>query len=44
MAPGINIYVFASLYGRAQKVAASSVLLGTSLSILTVWLWLGVLP
>ncbi|MCF3593090.1 AEC family transporter [Rhodobacteraceae bacterium LMO-12] len=44
MAPGINMYVFASLYGRAQKVAASSVLLGTSLSILTVWLWLGALP
>lgn len=43
MAPGINIYVFASLYGRAQKVAASSVLLGTALSIVTVWLWLGAL-
>lgn len=44
MAPGINMYVFASLYGRGQRVAASSVLLGTSLSILTVWLWLGALP
>ncbi|WP_306004557.1 AEC family transporter [Aquicoccus porphyridii] len=44
MAPGINIYVFASLYGRAQRVAASSVLVGTALSILTVWLWLGALP
>ena len=44
MPPGINIYVFASLYGRAQKVAASAVLLGTALSIVTIWLWLGVLP
>lgn len=44
MAPGINIYVFASLYGRGQKVAASSVLLGTALSTFTVWLWLGALP
>lgn len=44
MAPGINIYVFASLYGRGQKVAASSVLLGTALSVITIWVWLGVLP
>ncbi|UYV36713.1 AEC family transporter [Rhodobacteraceae bacterium D3-12] len=43
MAPGINIYVFASLYGRGQRVAASSVLLGTALSVFTVWVWLGVL-
>ncbi|WP_137701515.1 AEC family transporter [Marimonas lutisalis] len=44
MAPGINIYVFASIYQKAQRVAASSVLLGTTLSIVTVWLWLGALP
>ncbi len=44
MAPGINTYVFASIYGRARRVAASSVLIGTSVSILTVWLWLGALP
>lgn len=40
MAPGINIYVFASIYRRAQRVAASSVLVGTALSSLTIWFWL----
>ncbi len=44
MAPGINAYVFANMYGRAKRVAASSVLLGTALSILTVWVWLAILP
>lgn len=44
MAPGINTYVFANMYGKARRVAASSVLLGTGLSILTVWVWLAVLP
>ncbi len=43
MAPGINTYVFASLYGRAQRVAASAVLLATALSILTAWGWLSLL-
>lgn len=43
MAPGVNGYIFASLYGRAKRVAASSVLIATSLSILTVWFWLTVL-
>jgi hypothetical protein len=44
MAPGINTYIFANMYGRARRVAASSVLVGTALSILTVWVWLGYLP
>lgn len=41
MAPGVNTYLFATLYGRAQRVAATSVLLGTGISILTGtgWLW-----
>ncbi|MFV2053345.1 AEC family transporter [Aliiroseovarius sp. YM-037] len=43
MAPGINAYVFANMYGRAQRVAASAVLLATALTILTAWFWLGVL-
>ncbi|HBH29580.1 MAG TPA: AEC family transporter [Desulfofustis sp.] len=43
MAPGINCYIFASMYGAAQKVAASAVLLGTAASILTVWGWLAAL-
>ncbi|MEL7013305.1 MAG: AEC family transporter [Pseudomonadota bacterium] len=44
MAPGINSYIFASLYGRAMRVAATTVLVATALSILTVWIWLGQLP
>lgn len=44
MAPGINAYVFANMYGKARRVAASAVLLATALSILTVWGWLAILP
>ena len=44
MAPGINSYVFANMYGRARRVAASSVLIATALSVLTAWVWLAVLP
>lgn len=44
MAPGVNAYIFANMYGTARRVAASSVLLATASSILTVWLWLLVLP
>ncbi len=43
MAPGFNAYIFANMYGRAKRVAASSVLIGTAASIMTVWLWLTVL-
>ncbi len=44
MAPGINAYVFANMYGTAKRVTATSVLVGTILSILTIWVWLAVLP
>ncbi|MBM9594727.1 AEC family transporter [Roseitranquillus sediminis] len=44
MAPGINTYLFANLYGVARRVAASSVLVGTAASILTTWVWLAILP
>jgi predicted permease len=44
MAPGINSYVFANMYGTARRVAASAVLMGTGLSIFTVWIWLYLLP
>lgn len=40
MAPGFNAYIFANMYDRAKRVAASSVLLATGTSVLTVWLWL----
>ncbi len=43
MAPGFNAYIFANMYGRAKRVAASSVLIGTAASILTVWVWLTLL-
>ncbi|EYD77757.1 malonate transporter [Rubellimicrobium mesophilum DSM 19309] len=44
MAPGANAYLFAAMYGRAMRVAASCVLLGTALSILTAAGWLALLP
>ena len=43
MAPGVNAYIFSNMYGRAKRVAASSVLMATGASILTVWVWLGLL-
>ncbi|QGX98900.1 AEC family transporter [Roseovarius faecimaris] len=44
MAPGVNSYIFANMYGVARRVAATSVLVATVLSIGTAWVWLGVLP
>lgn len=43
MAPGVNSYVFASLYGRGQAQAASAILLATGMSVLTVSAWLTIL-
>tara|TARA_B100001250_G_C19421748_1_gene623503 strand:- start:84 stop:689 length:606 start_codon:yes stop_codon:yes gene_type:complete len=43
MAPGINTYVFANMYGKAKRVASTGVLLSTALSIGTIWLWLNLL-
>ncbi|WP_417249816.1 AEC family transporter [Celeribacter sp.] len=44
MAPGVNAYLFASMYGVAKRVAASAVLLGTAMAMVTGWFWLSVLP
>ena len=44
MAPGVNTFLFANMYGAAKRVAASGVLIGAALSILTVWFWLMILP
>lgn len=44
MAPGVNAYVFANIYGVARRVAASAVLIATALSIITIWGWLALLP
>ena len=43
MAPGINGFVFASIYERGRRVAASVVLICTAASIITVWGWLALL-
>lgn len=42
MAPGVNAYIFAHMYGAARRVAASAVLIGTALSALSVWMWLAI--
>jgi malonate transporter and related proteins len=44
MAPGVNAYLFANLYGTGKRVAASAVLIATALSIGTIWVWLQILP
>lgn len=44
MAPGINAYLFANIYGTAKRVAASSILIATALSIFTIPFWLWILP
>ena len=43
MAPGINTYVFANIYGRGKRVASTGVLVSTGLSIGSIWLWLSLL-
>lgn len=43
MAPGVNAYIFANIYGRAKRVAASSVLIATGTSLLSIWMWLTLL-
>lgn len=44
MAPGVNAYVFANMYGVAKRVAASAVLAATAASILSLSIWLVILP
>lgn len=43
MAPGVNAYIFANMYGAARRVAASAVLIATALSMFTAWGWLALL-
>lgn len=40
MPPGVNIYIYATLYDRAVNLAASTLLLATAVSIASVTLWL----
>lgn len=44
MAPGVNAFLFANMYGVAKRVAASTVLLATGATIVTAWGWLQLLP
>ncbi len=44
MAPGVNAYLFANMYGTAKRVAASAVLIGTAACIFTAAIWLSILP
>ena len=44
MAPGVNTYIFANMYGVGKRTAATSLLAATALSILTIWIWLMILP
>ncbi|WP_435167109.1 AEC family transporter [Falsirhodobacter sp. 1013] len=44
MAPGMNAFLFANLYGVAKRVSATSVLVATALSLFSIWGWLHVLP
>ena len=43
MAPGVNGYLFARMYQRGQGTAASSVLLGTAASVVSISIWLWIL-
>ena len=44
MAPGVNAYLFANMYGVARRVVASSVLIGTAITIVTAAAWIALLP
>ncbi len=44
MPPGVNAFLFANIYGAARRVAASTVLMATALSVVSIWFWLSVLP
>lgn len=43
-APGVNAYLFADMYGRARRVAASAVLFATVACAFTAAVWLSILP
>ena len=40
MPPGMNVYIFAAMYDRAVALAASTVLIATTLSVATISFWL----
>ncbi|HBZ43937.1 MAG TPA: AEC family transporter [Maritimibacter sp.] len=44
MAPGVNAFLFASMYNVGKRVAATAVLAATASSLVTIWVWLHILP
>ena len=44
MAPGVNAYLFANMYGVARRVVASAVLIGTAITIVSAAAWIAILP
>lgn len=44
MPPGVNAFLFSTIYGVGMRVAASTVLIATALSVLSIWFWLSILP
>lgn len=44
MAPGVNAYMFAHMFSLGRRVAASAVLIGTAGALVSVWVWLHILP
>lgn len=44
MAPGVNAFLFANMFGVGKRVAATAVLAATTGSIFTIWVWLHILP
>lgn len=43
MPSGINVYIFATTYKRAEDIAASTILLSTALSVISISFWLYVM-
>ena len=43
MAPGINAFLFASIYKKAQRVVASSILIGTIATVCSASFWILIL-
>jgi malonate transporter len=43
MAPGINAFLFSSMYKKAQRVVASSILLGTIATVFSASFWILIL-
>ena len=43
MAPGVNAYLFATMYNKAMSTAASAVIMATAFSVFSISMWLWIL-